>query len=183
METNMRRLVVGLDEEVRMTWSHALWIMGLGLALMGCATGTEEPSDSNLGTPSGDSYSSDSGGVGTPPSPGSGSGSTTPPGRGESSYDSGFGSGKSSYDEAGSSDYVGGSSYYDGGSYDSGSTYYDSGSGGGETVCMGYAPPDVSAACTGCKTPPCQANGCYGGYWCEVSADSCHEDPPSGCSK
>ena len=44
-------------------------------------------------------------------------------------------------------------------------------SGGTEAVCKGYAPPDVTAACTACKTPPCQANGCYGGYWCEMSEE------------
>lgn len=49
--------------------------------------------------------------------------------------------------------------------------------------CPGFAVPnDSSGACTACQTAgqPCQANGCYNGYYCELSTDKCRQKP-SGC--
>jgi hypothetical protein len=51
--------------------------------------------------------------------------------------------------------------------------------GGG--LCEGYAPPDVFAGCEACFDEACQANGCFGGYWCNTETDRCHEFPPFGC--
>jgi hypothetical protein len=65
---------------------------------------------------------------------------------------------------------------------DSGSKKSEDSGGGGE-ICKGYAPPAVSADCKSCDKSPCQANGCYGGYWCEISDKYCAKDPPSGCKK
>jgi len=174
----------------QMRWPHAFWLPGVALLLAACASGAEEP---NLGPgapsldPSASPDLADSGDVESQPPPGSSmlpTGSTdggSPSDGGSPHYDGG-----SSPDDEGSSSYDSGgySKEYDSGEYAEDSGYsYDSGSGESETVCMGYAPPDVSAGCTACKTPPCQANGCYGGYWCETSKDSCHEDPPSGCGE
>jgi hypothetical protein len=162
--------------------SPTFWLMGLVL-VAGCAAGTEGPPGSEIGTatPSGATDTPDSGAVVSNNDSGAASpplsfdsGSTTPPSSPKTPYDAGS---TSSHD-------AGASTPHDSGSpEDAGSSSEDSGSGGDETVCKGYAPPDVTAGCTACSTPPCQANGCYGGYWCEMSKDSCHEDPPSGCTK
>jgi hypothetical protein len=161
--------------------SFTFGLMGLTL-LAGCAAGTVEPTNSLPGTetPSGPSDTTDAsvpalqdsgGGSVTPPHLGSDASTTTPPPvTPKASDDSGSGSS------------------HDAGGYDSYTPEKDSGSsketdsGGTEAICKGYAPPEITAGCTGCKTPPCQANGCYGGYWCEMSKDSCSKDPPSGCS-
>jgi hypothetical protein len=182
------------------------WLgLGLvGLIVVGCAAGTEETSnggDNTNGASAGEDAgygdagaqpSNDNPPLGTGGSSGSGGGGS---GSGSGGYGGGSGSGSGgyggsgggSYDGGGGSSYEGGgSSYgYDGGgsaySFEGGSSSsYDAGSGGGAT-CKGYAPPTVSASCTACKTSPCQANGCYGGYWCELATDGCKKDPPSGC--
>jgi hypothetical protein len=38
------------------------------------------------------------------------------------------------------------------------------------------------AGCTSCKTSnkPCQANGCYGGWWCNTATNRCRK-PPTVC--
>ena len=58
----------------------------------------------------------------------------------------------------------------------------DSGSSGGGVDCSGYADPNTSAACHACTSskPSCQPNGCYGGYYCDLSATKCVA-PPNGC--
>jgi hypothetical protein len=46
----------------------------------------------------------------------------------------------------------------------------------GPPACLGAAPPDASAKCIGCKVghvSPCQANGCFDGYYCELSRLDC----------
>jgi cardiolipin synthase A/B len=40
-------------------------------------------------------------------------------------------------------------------------------------TCPGYASPTTSASCTGCSGSDCQANGCYGGYWCDEKTSAC----------
>jgi hypothetical protein len=159
-----------------------------GLAILtACATGTEMDSGdapasggNTVGNPtvltgdSGPSLGQDSGGQPplqtdtpdsgaptstTPPSEDSGSIIPTPP----PSEDSGsFPS-----DDSGSGDFDGGSSDDDAGSAD----------------CKGYAPPDAVGSCTACSSSSssCQNNGCYGGYWCDLSTSACHKSPPSGC--
>jgi hypothetical protein len=54
-------------------------------------------------------------------------------------------------------------------------------SGGGN--CSGYAAPNTPASCSSCSSSSssCQPNGCYGGWYCDLSTKSCHE-APSGCS-
>ena len=49
-------------------------------------------------------------------------------------------------------------------------------------ACPGYALPDESAGCKACQqsSPTCQPNGCYNGYYCEVSVNKCRPKP-GGC--
>jgi hypothetical protein len=57
----------------------------------------------------------------------------------------------------------------------------DSNSSGDDATCNGYDGPDVTSKCDACGTThTCQANGCYGGYWCEYATKKCYEKP-SGC--
>ncbi len=46
--------------------------------------------------------------------------------------------------------------------------------------CNGYADPNTPAACHACKVSPCQANGCFGGYYCDLGQTRC-VPKPSGC--
>jgi hypothetical protein len=41
--------------------------------------------------------------------------------------------------------------------------------------CPGFAPPTTVDLCTGCLVtdPSCQANGCFGGYYCKTSTLTC----------
>jgi len=43
--------------------------------------------------------------------------------------------------------------------------------------------PTVSAGCSSCSSSSssCQANGCYGGWYCDTSTDKC-QSPPTSCS-
>jgi hypothetical protein len=50
----------------------------------------------------------------------------------------------------------------------------------GALNCAAYAGPTVSAACHACLSRPCQANGCFGGYYCDTSTWTCHPQP-DGC--
>jgi hypothetical protein len=43
--------------------------------------------------------------------------------------------------------------------------------------CADYAAPAVVAACHSCGSKPCQANGCYNGYWCDTLATKCLAKP------
>jgi hypothetical protein len=57
------------------------------------------------------------------------------------------------------------------------------GSGGG---CGSLVPPDTSACCTACQSAgkPCQANGCYNGYWCIQDSCQCRTAPsPEQCGQ
>ncbi len=57
-------------------------------------------------------------------------------------------------------------------------------SSGSSEVCGSLLGPDVMAACMSCKTSgmACQANGCYGGWWCNKDTTSCQAPPsPSSC--
>jgi hypothetical protein len=46
--------------------------------------------------------------------------------------------------------------------------------------CAGFVAPNVRAACHACLGRPCQANGCFGAYYCDTSTWTCHPEPP-GC--
>lgn len=50
------------------------------------------------------------------------------------------------------------------------------------TACPGYALPSETAACKAClsSSPTCQPNGCFNGYYCNLSSDKC-APKPSGC--
>jgi hypothetical protein len=52
------------------------------------------------------------------------------------------------------------------------------------TSCGSLVAPTSTASCTSCTTSTssktCQANGCYGGWWCDTSTNKCQE-PPSNC--
>ncbi len=48
--------------------------------------------------------------------------------------------------------------------------------------CGSLVGPDVKSGCTGCGSrPTCQANGCYGGWWCNTATNKC-QSPPSDCT-
>jgi hypothetical protein len=61
------------------------------------------------------------------------------------------------------------------------STVHDGGSASdAASSCAGYADPTTTSTCQGCgMTHTCQANGCYGGYYCQVSNGTCHPKPAS----
>jgi hypothetical protein len=95
---------------------------------------------------------------------------------------SGFDAGAGGGFDAGSSSEDTGSGFDagTGGGFDAGS---GEDAGGAGVMCEGYADPNTTAGCTCAATDPseCQANGCYGGYWCDTSSNGCRKDPPSGC--
>lgn len=47
-------------------------------------------------------------------------------------------------------------------------------------MCGALAGPDVAATCKACGSHPCQANGCYGGWWCNTASAHC-QAPPTTC--
>jgi hypothetical protein len=48
-------------------------------------------------------------------------------------------------------------------------------------ACANYAAPTVASKCHSCPAGKvCQANGCWGGYWCDVPTVRC-VTAPSGC--
>jgi hypothetical protein len=65
----------------------------------------------------------------------------------------------------------------------------DAGSGSAPTCvpassnCDGYDAPDTPSTCSSCSasSSSCQPNGCYGGWYCDVTTSKCHA-APSGCS-
>lgn len=61
---------------------------------------------------------------------------------------------------------------------DSGSTGGDTG-GGTVDHCGSLVGPAVTAGCTCAAGHTCQANGCYGGWWCDSATDKCHAPPSS----
>lgn len=46
-------------------------------------------------------------------------------------------------------------------------------------ACADYAEPALAAACNACGSKPCQANGCYNGYWCNRMVTKCQPKPPA----
>ena len=50
------------------------------------------------------------------------------------------------------------------------------------TTCGSLVSPTTPANCVACDkdASDCQANGCYGGYWCDLDAADCRY-PPSSC--
>lgn len=46
--------------------------------------------------------------------------------------------------------------------------------------CDGFADPATHSVCHACYGGSCQANGCYGGYYCEVAPEHC-VPKPNGC--
>ena len=44
-------------------------------------------------------------------------------------------------------------------------------------ACTGYVEPTANATCHSCGSRPCQHNGCYGGYYCELSLTKCVAKP------
>src|SRR5438270_707424 len=48
------------------------------------------------------------------------------------------------------------------------------------STCGSLVAPDSTAQCSACSGSSCQANGCYGGYWCDGATNKCHA-PPSSC--
>jgi len=160
----------------------------LSVCLTACATGSS-PDDSLL---EGDSGVSEGGeiiivgdaGATSSSQPNSGVTGGGFQGGGGGGYDSGSG-GFTDFDASASS--FGGD--------DSGSFSFDSGLGGfdldsgfagldsGGSTCDGFAPPSTSAGCYCSASDPweCQPNGCYGGYYCDTSSDTCTSEVPAGC--
>ncbi len=56
-------------------------------------------------------------------------------------------------------------------------------SGGGGGTCGGLAPPTTAAGCSSCSgsSSSCQANGCYGGWYCNTTTNKCQAAPSGGC--
>ncbi len=54
---------------------------------------------------------------------------------------------------------------------------------GADASCPDFVAPDASASCRACSksTSDCQANGCFGGYWCDTKTVDCQAKPPSNC--
>ena len=48
------------------------------------------------------------------------------------------------------------------------------------SMCGTLAGPDLASTCKSCGTHPCQANGCYGDWWCNTTTSRC-QAPPAGC--
>ena len=48
-------------------------------------------------------------------------------------------------------------------------------------VCGTLVGPDVAAQCHSCGAQPCQANGCFGGWWCNTASNKC-QTPPATCT-
>lgn len=47
-------------------------------------------------------------------------------------------------------------------------------------TCGSLAGPSVPAKCNSCGSHTCQANGCYGGWYCNTTTNKC-QSPPSSC--
>lgn len=48
-------------------------------------------------------------------------------------------------------------------------------------TCGALVGPATAAGCASCKGQSCQANGCYGGWWCDTSTKKCVA-PPQTCA-
>lgn len=50
-------------------------------------------------------------------------------------------------------------------------------------ACADWAGPTVVAKCNdSCTKHTCGPNGCYGNWWCQISARTCAKAPPAGCN-
>ena len=47
-------------------------------------------------------------------------------------------------------------------------------------ACIGYADPQTSGSCHACTGSNCQANGCFGGWYCKLDTEKC-VIKPDGC--
>ncbi len=47
------------------------------------------------------------------------------------------------------------------------------------STCGTLVGPDVKASCNSCGNHTCQANGCYGGWWCDTATNKCQSAPAS----
>jgi hypothetical protein len=134
------------------------------LALLACAVGTTDstggditsqaPTDptppAHAGLPAAATPSGSTADAGHSGATASGSGGTQPPGSSGSSGSPGKGSSSSS-------------------------------SSSGGAACTGHASPTASSVCNGCGTKhTCQPNGCYNGYWCDLTTTKCVAKP-AGC--
>jgi len=65
---------------------------------------------------------------------------------------------------------------------DLGGTTPSQSSEGGDT-CSAFAAPDASASCSGCSagSKTCQPNGCFNGYFCDLTEHDC-KAPGAPCS-
>jgi len=64
-------------------------------------------------------------------------------------------------------------------------TSSSNGTTGSGEMCGSLVGPDVAASCTSCTmgAANCQANGCYGGWWCNTASSKCQSPPnPSSCT-
>ena len=48
-------------------------------------------------------------------------------------------------------------------------------------ICGNLYGPNESACCSACNGQPCQSNGCYGGWWCNVDTCHCQAAPSGNC--
>jgi hypothetical protein len=91
-------------------------------------------------------------------------------GGGGTSEDSGASSGSGSGSTSGSSSGSGSGS-------GTGSTSGASSGSGSATTCGSLVAPTITASCNSCGSQTCQANGCYGGWWCDTSTKRCQAAP------
>ncbi|HEY2367144.1 MAG TPA: hypothetical protein VGH87_12200 [Polyangiaceae bacterium] len=47
-------------------------------------------------------------------------------------------------------------------------------------TCTGYADPQTTGTCHACTGSNCQANGCFGGWYCKLDTQKCVAKP-DGC--
>jgi len=47
-------------------------------------------------------------------------------------------------------------------------------------TCAGYADPETTGSCHACTGSNCQANGCFGGWYCKLDTEKC-VSKPDGC--
>jgi hypothetical protein len=49
-----------------------------------------------------------------------------------------------------------------------------------QPACVGFAEPNAAATCHACSGTSCQANGCFGGWYCNTTTFKCVAKP-DGC--
>jgi hypothetical protein len=153
--------------------SSMAWVFGVGLfSMTACATGVI--GDSTETEPPSSSTKNDDAGYSPPwqPIDASQGGETGPSSQGDAGTSSGGDAGSNgSGNDAGE---------------DSSTPTVDAATGGQDSggtglVCGGYALPGTSATCNAnCSVNNCNANGCYGTYWCDTNTGHCVA-PVYGC--